>query len=240
MHITLTDRLTCPRCGPGAGLIVLMDEVADRRVVSGSLGCPVCRERYPISGRVADLRLGDAGEATGPAPAGVEARAEARAEVRAAADDVEPGVAGAGGRADEAAVRVAALLGLGEGSGFVVLDGPDALAVAARLRGLAPEYEPVVVVPEAGAAAAGASAVSALMIDAALPMADSLMRGAAYVGAAPAAERLAELVRVVRPTSRVLVDGVDTSELDGVVAVLEGLGAQVRARDGGGVVAVVM
>ena len=213
MHITLTDRLTCPRCGPGAGLIVLMDEVADRRVVSGSLGCPVCRARYPIAGRVADLRVGDAAAAR-TAPTG----------------------AGAG----EAAVRLAALLGLEAGSGFVVLDGPDALTVAAALRELAPEYEPVVVLSEAEVEEAGASPVSGLMVDAALPMADSLMRGAAYLGGKPAAERLAELVRVVRPTSRVLVDGVEPGAVDDVASMLERLGAQVRARDARGVVAVVM
>src|SRR5687768_18278693 len=102
MHITLTDRLTCPRCGPGAGLIVLMDVVADRRVVSGSLGCPVCRERYPIAGRVADLRA-----------ARVEAAAEGSGNDRARA--------GARARAeDDGAVRVAGLLGLNDGPGVVV------------------------------------------------------------------------------------------------------------------------
>jgi uncharacterized protein YbaR (Trm112 family) len=219
VHITLTDRLTCPRCGPDAGLIVLMDEVAERRVVAGSLGCPVCRTRYPIAGRVADLRAGRVEEGAGSG--GARARAAARADA-------------------DSAVRVAALLGLSEGSGFVVLDGPEALSVGSGLRELAPDYEAVVVIEEADATLAGVEPVSALMLDGALPMADSLMRGAAYVGGVPVAERLVELVRVVRPTGRVVVDGAVGAELDDVVSTLERLGAQVRARDESGVVAVVM
>ena len=137
-------------------------------------------------------------------------------------------------------MRLAGLLGLNDGGGFVVIDGPEALAAASGLRELTHEYEAVGVVEAEEVAAAGQEAVSALMTDAGLPMADSLMRGAAYVGGAPTAERLAELVRVVRPTGRVVVDGVPTAALDGAVRMLESLGAQVRARDEGGVVAVVM
>lgn len=48
MHILLTDILTCPRCGPAFGLILLADRVHDRRIESGVLGCSNCREKYPI------------------------------------------------------------------------------------------------------------------------------------------------------------------------------------------------
>lgn len=57
MHILLTDVLTCPRCGPRFGLVLLADEMAGREVVAGRLGCPNCREEYPIRAGVADLRL---------------------------------------------------------------------------------------------------------------------------------------------------------------------------------------
>ncbi len=30
MHLLLTDRLTCPRCGPDHGLILLAREIVDR------------------------------------------------------------------------------------------------------------------------------------------------------------------------------------------------------------------
>jgi uncharacterized protein YbaR (Trm112 family) len=54
----LTDLLTCPRCGPNHGLVLLVKDVEDRRVMSGWLGCPNCRHDYPVEAGVADLRLG--------------------------------------------------------------------------------------------------------------------------------------------------------------------------------------
>ena len=48
MHILLTDVLTCPRCGPQYGLILLADAVRERRVFEGVLGCPNCREQFPV------------------------------------------------------------------------------------------------------------------------------------------------------------------------------------------------
>lgn len=56
MHILLTDILTCPRCGPEFGLIVLADRIEDRQVRQGRLGCANCRERYVVEQGVADLR----------------------------------------------------------------------------------------------------------------------------------------------------------------------------------------
>lgn len=96
MHVALTDVLTCPRCGPGHGLILLPDEVEGRRVVAGFLGCADCRERYRIEGGVADLSGGDA--LAGAAPGGTE----------------------------EGAVRLAGLLGLAGVQGVVLVAGPGA------------------------------------------------------------------------------------------------------------------
>lgn len=55
MHILLTDVLTCPRCGPQYGLILLADMVRERRVYDGTLGCPNCREKYSVEGGGAAL-----------------------------------------------------------------------------------------------------------------------------------------------------------------------------------------
>ena len=49
MHILLTDVVTCPRCGPEFGLILLADRFEERRVMQGRLGCPNCREEYEPS-----------------------------------------------------------------------------------------------------------------------------------------------------------------------------------------------
>ncbi|MBR9989298.1 MAG: Trm112 family protein [Gemmatimonadetes bacterium] len=55
MHILLTDILTCPRCGPAFGLILLADRAEDRRVIEGVLGCSNCREKYPIRDGAVDF-----------------------------------------------------------------------------------------------------------------------------------------------------------------------------------------
>lgn len=101
MHILLTDRLACPRCGPEFGLILLADAMTGRQVRSGSLGCPNCRDRFPIQEWVADLR---------PPP-----REPSEADSLAPAED------------DEAALRLAAFLGLTGGPGQVALVGTPAV-----------------------------------------------------------------------------------------------------------------
>ena len=216
MHLTLTDHLTCPRCGPTVGLILFMQSAAERRVVTGALGCPACRTQYPIAGRVADLRAGgDAGARPGP-----------------------PASAGVSGEA--VALRVAALLEPGDARGFVLLDGPLGLGVAAALAPLLPGQEAVVAIGLEQADAAGALELSALLDSGALPIGDRAMRGAAWVGGVPGVARLAELVRVCRPTGRVVVETAGVQgDLDATAARLEALGAQMRARDATGLVAVV-
>lgn len=76
MHILLTDILTCPRCGPGFGLILLADRVEDRRVRTGLLGCSNCREKYPIRDGAVDF---------GATPERVEPRVDSSAAERLAA-----------------------------------------------------------------------------------------------------------------------------------------------------------
>ncbi|HSH46210.1 MAG TPA: Trm112 family protein [Longimicrobiales bacterium] len=97
MHVALTDVLTCPHCGPGHGLILLPDEVRNRRVVAGVLGCADCRRQYPVRNGVV---------------------------VFAEGDELVPGAPDSGTR--EGAERLGGLLGLGAGSGLVFLAGPSA------------------------------------------------------------------------------------------------------------------
>jgi uncharacterized protein YbaR (Trm112 family) len=116
MHLLLTDVLTCPRCGPGFGLIVLADSVDDRLVLEGRLGCANCREEYPIRGGMVDLRAGGAG--------GI------------ARTDGEPAAG------EERAFRTAALLGVGHGLGTVLVIGGSADFVA-RIQDLLPNSQVV-------------------------------------------------------------------------------------------------
>ncbi|MGD8320404.1 MAG: hypothetical protein PVJ02_08120 [Gemmatimonadota bacterium] len=102
MHLVLTDRLSCPRCGPEFGLILLADRVEDRRVLEGKLGCSNCRDAFPVRGGFGDLRA----PPRGALPAG-----------RAGAPR-EPDL--------ERAERLQALLGVAEGPGTLALVGAEA------------------------------------------------------------------------------------------------------------------
>lgn len=177
MHVLLTDRLTCPRCGPGFGLILLADRVDDRRVYEGSLGCPNCRDQFPVTGGFGDLRAPPRDplpEAPTPPPA--------------------PAVGDT--------TRVAALLGVAVGPGNLALVGP----VAEHAEGLADlldDIEVVAVWPPLRERPERAG-ISRLAAGPGLPFFSGTLRGVALAGAA--ADRfLAEAARVVAPTGRVVV-----------------------------------
>jgi uncharacterized protein YbaR (Trm112 family) len=177
MHILLTDVLTCPRCGPEFGLIVLADSLLNRRVSSGRLGCANCRESYPIEGGVADLRRGG-GATPALAPPAPPA-------------DVE-----------EASYRVAALLGVGEASGMVLLGG-FAPEVVARVAELLPGAE--IAALAAGGGAGPEHGYTLLRADGTLPFRSRSLRGVALSGAA-AASYLDEALRVLLPGTRLVLD----------------------------------
>jgi len=191
MHILLTDVLTCPRCGPAFGLVVLADRIEERRVVQGHLGCPNCRSHYPIRARVADLRVGappspQADGASGPADS---------------SDSVDS--RGAGG--EEQAVRLAALMGLAGVSGMALLAGPGS-ARAAEVAALVPEVQ-VIALSRSGPATGGGvePGVSRVLADGdGLPLRGGL-RAAALTGGAEDAS-LREGLRVLAPGARLVVD----------------------------------
>lgn len=196
MHVMLTDVLTCPCCGPGHGLILLPDEVRERRVVSGSLGCPDCRKRYDVTAGVGELAVGAAVE-----PAG-------------------------GSGTEEGAVRLAGLLGLGAGTGVVVVIGPAA-GHAERLAALVEGIEVVATREWYGGG-------SAVRIGERLPFQSGKLRGVALTGDA-AAGLLDEGARVVAPAGRLLLDPAPADATErlrtlGFRILAEGDGALVAAR----------
>jgi uncharacterized protein YbaR (Trm112 family) len=165
MYILLTDALTCPRCGPEFGLLVLADRMEERRVVEGRLGCPNCRSAYPIHDAAADLRV-NASASTDP-PSGESAGSR-------------PSVV----EDDEAAVRLAALMGLAGASGLAMLAGPGARHAAA-VSALVPELEVVAVTERPEALPGRAPGVSRLAAgEAALPFRGGALRAAALTGGA--------------------------------------------------------
>ena len=65
MHLLLTDKLTCPRCGPDHGLILLADRVEARRVYAGKLGCPNCRQHYAVRDGIAEMKVDETSDVAG-------------------------------------------------------------------------------------------------------------------------------------------------------------------------------
>jgi len=176
MHLLLTDRLACARCGPEFGLILMAEELRDRRVIRGSLGCANCRERYPVEEGFADLR----------APP----REREVTDPPMASDDPEE------------AVRLAALLGLAQGPGRILLTG-EAVAQAGRLAGMLDDVEVVALHPGLRSISeeAGVSRLSAV---GRLPFFSASFRG--IVLTAPGVSIwLEEAVRALTPGGRLLV-----------------------------------
>lgn len=203
MYLPLTDQLVCPRCGPDHGLILLADEIADRRVLTGALGCPRCRERYPVVDGFADLRVD-------PVPAA--------GEVAAASMD------------REAAIRLAALLGLTEGVPYALLVGPSVVhapALATLVEGVE-----VVACAESLRGWAEERGVSRFATGPVLPFRTYSMGGVALTGQG-SAELLEEAARVLSPVGRLLWEPAP----EDAEARLEGVGLGIVARDGAVLVA---
>ena len=192
MHILLTDRLACPRCGPEFGLILLANEVRDRRVLEGDLGCPNCREIYPIRGGFGDLR---------PPPRAPIPPLEAAGEEGGPWLGAGPEVSG--GQPDEA-LRLGALLGVTEGPGMLLLKGPVA-RLGKALADLIGQIE-VVVMDPALRDADEEEGVSRLTGQGRIPFYSGSFRGVALSGD-PRGMDLEEACRVVAPLSRLVVLG---------------------------------
>lgn len=181
MHILLTDVLTCPRCGPEMGLVVLADRMEGRRVMDGRLGCANCREEYPVIGGVADLR--------------------ATAASRADAADPTRERAKAGGEGEEDSFRTAALLGIGEGTGTALLlaASPDRVR---RVGALLPNAQVV----GGSRAGRGADAGAGWVLHGPdLPFRDRSLRGVALLAEVTAGE-VGEAARVLAPGARLILE----------------------------------
>lgn len=209
MHVSLSDLLVCPACGPEWGLVLMPGSLRQRRVEAGALGCPNCRSRFEIRDGVARLATGETFDA------------------------------GGAWRPGDGAVRIAALLGLGDRRGAVVLAGP-ASAHGPALAELVEGVEIVVLEPPAatdagGPGAAGAdgrgAGASRLEVGAFIPLRTGGTSGVALTGGATALA--AEAARVLGPGARLLVDPAD----EAVRAALSAAGLRVLAKEGEAVLA---
>lgn len=213
MFLPLTDLLTCPHCGPEYGLILLADQIEDRRVLSGALGCPNCQRHYPVTAGFVDLR-------------------KTREEDEPKEGEASKGKTGEDAELDrEEAIRLAALLGLTEGMAqYLLILGP-AVRHAPAIAALGEGIEILVADPtvrdweeEAG--------ISRLGLDDNLPIYQMGIRGA--VISAGEAGLLSEVARVLVPGGRVVIEPVP----DGIETKLEEAGLEEMVREGETLVAV--
>lgn len=200
MNILLTDRLACPRCGPGFGLVLLAHEVRDRRVLQGDLGCPNCRDTYPVREGFADLRPPPRSHL--PPPGGGSGDPLPPGEV--GHGDAPPALGEAPASAPDEAVRLGALLGVTEGPGMLLLKGPAARQGKA-LAELIGQVE--VVAMDAGLRGENETeGVSRVMGRRRIPFFSGSFRGVVLSGELESTD-LEEACRVVAPLGRVVVLG---------------------------------
>lgn len=208
MHILLTDFLTCPRCGPAFGLILLADRLENRRVREGSLGCANCRGSYPVRQGVADLRVGP--------------------------EDVL-GLTGGPTEEAEVAFRTAALMGPpGLNASRLLVEQSG--AVAAPLARILEETHLIAVSAIPPEDPEDAGVLSRIATGSRLPFRGNAFQGAAVLGE-PSPALLADLPRTLVPGSRLVIDGAAAGICDrvtkfGLSVLLEQDGVVVAAAPG--------
>ncbi|MDE2719858.1 hypothetical protein [Candidatus Palauibacter polyketidifaciens] len=205
MFLELAEVLDCPDCDESVGLVTFVDRAESRRVVEGRLGCPLCEIEVPIRRGTMRFDLSDAARRATP-PAGTE----------------HP----AGETAPEAPLRLAALLGVSDRTGMVVLLGPRLAAHAAAIARLGDRLEVLVWLTDAAdRSPSGAAVVEDLVagVDPLLgaapnrwPIRSGALHGIAL--AAPIALPLSEITRCARPGARLVVETPTPADLDALAA----------------------
>jgi hypothetical protein len=203
MHLLVTDRLACPHCGPDFGLVLVADRLENRRVLEGFFGCANCQARYFVREGFGDLRPASGGGGRG-----------VTAEEGTPQSESDP----------EAALALAALLGLTVGSGFILLTGRS-VGNAEALSGMGDGFEILAAHPRLEDSA-DFEGVSRMAIGGRFPFRTRSLRGVVLAGRA-GMEVLDEGGRVLAPGSRlVLLDPPPEGR-----GAMEGAGLQVLAGD---------
>ena len=204
MHLLLVDQMTCPRCGPEFSLILVADKIQVRRVLEGFLGCPNCREKFPIIDGYGDLR---------PSTCGGIRKAPHRAT----------------GKLPEA-LEMAALLGLTGGDGNVGLIGDlsdrikDLIEITTNFEFVGIRHE---ILQEQGCSEE-TERENRLIVGQKLPFRNRCFRGLAVLGN-PDVDWMLEIARTVDRDGRVVVWG-GTNQLIGVLE-NEGLEILMKQKD---------
>jgi len=199
--LELSEVFVCPTCRPAQGMVVVVDRLDGRRVIEGRLGCPGCDLRVPVRRAAVrfDLAAGDGGGSGRDRASGAPDAHDTPG--RAADDGRLPELLREAGP-EEAAVRLAALLGADESEGYLLL-GPGLGALAAGVAARAPDAE-VLALAGGGAAGLEEGVARAVGVDAEeMPLFTGRMAGCAL--AAPSPAGLREGTRVIREGARLVV-----------------------------------
>ncbi|MEP7067455.1 MAG: hypothetical protein ABI889_15580 [Gemmatimonadota bacterium] len=180
MFLELVDSLRCVRSHEDTWLVALADELAERHVVEGALGCPVCKARYPVHQGMVDFTVDVA---------------------RGASASIPGGAASAAGHREALALRAAALLGLTEPGGIVVLAG-EWSACADELLEMVDGVQLLALDPVPELRSRGA--LSLARIPNVLPLAAASMRGIALDAAHATPSLLAGAARALIPNGRLI------------------------------------
>lgn len=177
MFVEHIDLFRCPNAHEESWLVVAARTTVGRRILEGTLGCPVCRAEYRITSGVAYLGA-EAPASPGPPDSAPEVEAP-----------------------EALVLRAAALLGLDEATGVVALAGEWALAARA-LAELVRVH--VVLVNPAPGAAVPAVGASVVRVAGRLPMGAGVLRGAALDASTAAPDFLASAVHALRAGGRLV------------------------------------
>lgn len=230
MQLLLTDRLSCPRCGPSFGLILRADRLVERRVIDGVLGCPNCRDSFRIVDGFADLREPPRGDLVDGLAGRRAPWGGGEAEVEEDVPDHDMPDHAAATVDAEMASRIVALLGIPRGPGTALLVG-EAARVSGRLADTVEDLDVVVVDPDTRFWPEH-SRVSRIVGAPGLPFFTRMLRGVA-VDARLGEAVLVEAARVIGPGGRVVAIHADAAASE----VLRGAGLAILAEEGETVVA---
>ena len=175
MFIELLDLLRCPKSHDETWLVASFDNVSNRFVETGTLGCPICGAQYPIENGVADFSDGSS------------------------SPSCDRDRSAAGHRREELATRAGAFLDATEPGATVVLGGvwayaADELSTLAEVRVIALNPEPDVRETASVGLVRGVSEIP-VAADSCMGVAFDAWFNSAIVAAA---------VRAVRPGGRVV------------------------------------
>ena len=174
MFIELVDSLRCVEPHEDTWLVASVSRMDGRHIVTGVLGCPLCRREYLIRDGVAWFESGDTSEP----------------RLTRTPEAVDPDVV----------TRAAALLGLSDAGGIVVL-GDHWTSCANALTELGAAH---VVLLDATPPSGSAREVSAMVVGDRLPFAAGAVRGVAFGAASATPGRVRSAAHILRARGRLI------------------------------------